>query len=415
MKADATSADELYKTRLARIMDHIALKETDRVPFVFATRFWGAKFAGITFAEQMYDVDKAAAAVGSAVEFLDPDAIQAGLSTYGPTLEAFDYRPMAWPGHGADENVSFQYFDKEYMSAREYDEFLLDPTYFTLTRYLPRVAGACEGLEVMLDVASVSEMRFFSGLRAFARPEFRRAIGRLMEVGEHAEAQARGTGAFIRDMRAKGYPSISGGFCKAPFDHVADFLRGSKGAMLDMFRNRDRLLEMIDKVQALLVRGVVEETRATGAPFVFIPLHWGLDGFMSPDQFNTFYWPGLRKTVLHLIDNDITPILLWEGDCTSRLELIGDIPPGKAVYWFERTDLVRAREVLGHTICLRGNVPPSILITGTPDDIDAYCRNIIEKVGRRGGLILDGACSIPDEAPVANVKAMADSVKKYAF
>ena len=48
---------------------------------------------------------------------------------------------------------------------------------------------------------------------------------------------------------------------------------------------------------------------------------------------------------------------LWEGDCTSRLETIADIPRGKAIYWFERTDLVRAKEVLGDVVCLRGNVP----------------------------------------------------------
>lgn len=415
MTQEATSPKELHDIRLKRIMDNIALKETDRVPYTYATRFWGAKHAGISFKDQMYDVEKAVSATRKAIEFLDPDGMQANLYTFGPAMEMMDFRPMAWPGHGTNDNVCFQYLDKEFMGADEYEEYLFDPTRFALTKYLPRIGGAFEGIENILDFSSSSEWRFISGVRHFANPDFRKSMERLMAAGELAEATVQRNISFNKEMVDAGYPNMSGGFCKAPFDHIADFLRGSKACMLDMFRNKEKLMEAVIKTQQLLVRGVVEETRKSGTPFVFIPLHWGLDGFMSPDQFKTYYWPYLRKTMLYLIDNDLIPVVLWEGDCTSRLELIGDIPAGKAVYWFERTDVVRAKEVLGDVVCIRGNVPASLLITGTPDEVDEYCRNIIQKVGKGGGFMLDGSASIPDEAPDENVKAMADSVKKYAF
>jgi len=54
------------------------------------------------------------------------------------------------------------------------------------------------------------------------------------------------------------------------------------------------------------------------------------------------------------------------------------------------------------------------LNTGTPEDVDEYCRKLIKTVGEGGGFILDGAIGIPDEARVENVIAMANSVKKYA-
>jgi uroporphyrinogen-III decarboxylase len=84
------------------------------------------------------------------------------------------------------------------------------------------------------------------------------------------------------------------------------------------------------------------------------------------------------------------------------------------VYWFEQTDLIRAKEILGDTVCLRGNVPTSLLVTGTPEEVDAYCKTLITKVGKGGGFILDGAASIPDEAKPENVMAMAKSVQRYA-
>ncbi|MDH4191431.1 MAG: hypothetical protein OEW21_14665, partial [Betaproteobacteria bacterium] len=68
----------------------------------------------------------------------------------------------------------------------------------------------------------------------------------------------------------------------------------------------------------------------------------------------------------------------------------------------------------GDTVCLRGNVPTSLLIAGTPDEVDQYCKALITRVGRGGGFILDGAASIPDEAKPENVMAMARSVRKYA-
>jgi len=404
----------LFEERKQRLLDQVALKETDRVPVVFGTRFWAAKFAGISFEEQMYDADKSAAALEKVLLWLEPDGYSPSLYSFGPTLDAMDYKLLKWPGHGTGVNVTFQYLDQELMPAKEYEEYLFDPSGYYLRKYLPRVAGAFEGLARMPDFPSLSEWRLVANMRAFAQPAVRESLRQLLDAGEHAEQLAQKTIAFVKRMASLGFPSVGGGFCKCPYDHVTDFLRGSKGGMLDMLRNKDKLLATIAKVGELLLHGVVEETRAGGTPYVFIPLHWGLDGFMSPQNFNTFYWPGLRKVMLHLIAHELIPVVLWEGNCSSRLEHIGDIPRGKAVYWFEQTDLIRAKEILGDTVCLRGNVPTSLLITGTPEEVDQYCKNLIAKVGKGGGFILDGAASIPDEAKSENVMAMARSVHKYA-
>ena len=98
---------------------------------------------------------------------------------------------------------------------------------------------------------------------------------------------------------------------------------------------------------------------------------------------------------------------------SSRLETIADIPRGKAIYWIERADLIRAKEILGDVVCLRGNVPASMLTTGTPDEVDAFSRRLIEKVGKGGGLILDCGIGIPDESKPENVRAMFDAARKY--
>ncbi|MDP7231152.1 MAG: uroporphyrinogen decarboxylase family protein, partial [Alphaproteobacteria bacterium] len=83
-------------------------------------------------------------------------------------------------------------------------------------------------------------------------------------------------------------------------------------------------------------------------------------------------------------------------------------------YWFEQTDLFDAKAALGEIVCLRGNVPASMLATGTADEVDAYCKKIIQGVGRDGGLILDGSVGIPDEAKPENVLAISEASRKYS-
>jgi uroporphyrinogen-III decarboxylase len=103
---------------------------------------------------------------------------------------------------------------------------------------------------------------------------------------------------------------------------------------------------------------------------------------------------------------------LYEGRYTDRLEIIRDIPRGQALYWFETVDIHRAKEVLGDTVCFRGNVPPSLLCTATVQEVKDYVKELIDVVGEGGGLMVD--CGIWfDEARHENVQAMVDFTKEY--
>ena len=89
-----------------------------------------------------------------------------------------------------------------------------------------------------------------------------------------------------------------------------------------------------------------------------------------------------------LIDEGLVPVLFFEGENTSRLETISDIPAGKAVYHFESVDLRKAKEILGGRVCVRGNVPVSLLHTGAPEAVADFVRKEIDIFGRDGGLIV---------------------------
>jgi len=143
-----------------------------------------------------------------------------------------------------------------------------------------------------------------------------------------------------------------------------------------------------------------------------MPLHRGSDSFMSLDQFEKFYWPGLKKAILTNVALGYISAPFWEGIWDDRLEYLLELPKGKVVFHCENTDIFKAKEILGGHMCIQGGVPPTILQAGTPDEVDAYCKRLIEVVGKDGGFVL-GPGSAIDYAKPENIKAMIDAAKKY--
>ncbi len=62
-------------------------------------------------------------------------------------------------------------------------------------------------------------------------------------------------------------------------------------------------------------------------------------------QFEKFYRPSLKAFMLGLIDNGCVPCCFVEGGYNQRLEYLADMPKGKCIYLFDRTDMSQARKI----------------------------------------------------------------------
>jgi hypothetical protein len=408
--------EELYQERTKRIQDAIELKQPDRVPFAPYATFFPAVYAGITFEEAMHDYDKLAAAIKKFMVDFQPDVLSDTflLLAWAPTLEILDYKQLVWPGHGGKPNATYQFVDKEYMKADEYDEFLSDPSDFLLRRFIPRAWGLMQPLSRLRHLSRAWYTMSAIYVSAFGNPEVIEALEGLVKAGKEVRQMMSKAFEFIGEMEAMGFPRQFVTTSYAPFDYIGDFFRGTRGILMDIYQNPEKLLEAIEKITPYMIEQATAVRKTDGVNRVFMPLHKGIDIFMSQEQFKKFYWPSLRKVIMACIDAGLTPCPLWEGDCTSRLEIIGDIPRGKAVYWFERTSLFKAKEVLGDTVCIEGGVPSSLMINGTSEEVKDYCKKLIDVVGKGGGFILNGDVGIPDEANVRNVKTLVTFVKEYS-
>lgn len=410
------SPTEAYGVRWQRVMDCVNLRQPDRMPVAFFPSFWLAKYGGISCKELMYDYEKTAELLLSACLEFQPDlASSAAFVTYGPLFDLTGFRQMEWPGHGVDEDSAYQYLDREYMKAEEYDDFLFDPTGFYLNTYLSRVATVYGGLRPIASLTSNFALGLLNATGMFATPEMEQAFAQLTKAGQESHRFSRHMAASAQELAANGFPLGFGAVAVGPYDVVADFMRGATGMMKDLFRHGETVLKVLEKIRVLHGRGIIAQARMTGNPFVFVAVHWAPDAFMSQKQFETFWWPSFRRMLIDLIDAELIPVILWEGDCTKRLRIIRDIPEGKCVYWFERTDMVKAFETVGDVVALRGNLSASVMTTGTSSDVDAAVKHLVDNVWNRGGkLILDCAVGLSSETPVENVRAMFDAARKYA-
>ena len=111
-----------------------------------------------------------------------------------------------------------------------------------------------------------------------------------------------------------GMPASMTGVFLAPFDYLADGMRRLRGVMLDIRRQPDKVIAACES----LIPDVVNAALAIADPLrrypVFIPLHRGAYPFLSPKQFDKFYWPSLKKTMLKIIEAGYTIRAYLEGD-----------------------------------------------------------------------------------------------------
>ena len=407
-------ANQAYQDRVNRFIKVIKLEKPDRVPVILPAGSFPLYYAGMTLKEAMYDNEGLCRAYRKFMDEFESDTISSPMMTpSGKAAEIINSLTVKWPGHGLPDNTSMmQFVEGEYMKADEYDLFIDDLSDFILRRYLPRSLGA------LAPFANFSPTPFTLGmanrfLGPAVMPQVQAAYKAIIDYGVESAKWQEPLMKFHFEATAAGYPSFFGGQSHAPFDILADTLRGTKGIILDMYRQPEKLLKAIEKVTPMNIACGLEGINMSGAPIVFFALHKGDDTFMSNAQYEKFYWPTFRKVILGLIEDGATPLLFAEGRYDNRLEIIKDLPKGKVIWHFDRTDMFRAKKILGDNACIAGNVPASLLCTGAPKEVKEYCRKLIEVCGEGGGFILTGGASIDKGDPNA-LRAMTEAVMEYS-
>jgi hypothetical protein len=414
-----SDARKEYLARLKRQLDAYNVEEPDRVPVSINIDAMPMYEYGLDYNTGIHDYEKMRQAYNT---FNQKHAAELEMYVSPPIMfpakayKILDYKQYAWPGHGLPLNgEGYQFVEGEYMRDDEYDAFIRDPSDFWIRTFLPRAFGAFEPIGMFGSATTVIESVAGLALLPLATPQMQATLQKLQEAGKELAGMMMLIGEFAQRGAALGYPGLSFIFGKAPFDTLGDTLRGTQGIMKDIYRQPQMLLKAMDMLSEISIDSIIAQVNNTGTQIVMFPLHKGADGWMSQKQFETFYWPSLRKILSALVNEGILPLCFAEGSFNTRLDTINVFPKGGVCWYFDQTDMVKAKKKLGDKSCIMGNVPSSLLIAGSYTQVKEYCRNLIETCGVGGGYILAPGSAGIDRAKVENLRAMVDAAREYGF
>jgi len=404
---------ELANDRRKRIDAAVSLTEYDRVPLAPKTGFFASTAYGIPTYATLTDVRNCIPGIKAYMEEFQPDLVWPPAVYPAKAANALGSNFIKFPGYadGIGLNESFQILDGEYLHEDEFEDFCFDPTHFILTKWLPRRNNNLAGL-AKINFQNPIEFGLYTSTVPFSDPEVVQAFDALSLAGKYSLEWLMGGGEIAHIIEDEGFvlgPQV-GTTC--PFDMFADTFRGMINTITDVYERPEELMEAVNVMQGLMLRNALGAAIHLKREFFLIPLHMGVDEFMSPENYAKFYWPGLKALIMACIDNGITPYVFTEGNYNTRLEQLCDVPPGKVVYMFEKVDMKRAKETVGKVACINANLPTALLMYGTPEKISDETKKLLDICAPGGGFMMDTSIPI-DKCPKENLHAMFDTVHKY--
>jgi uroporphyrinogen-III decarboxylase len=392
------NTEQLYQQRLQRYVTAMRNEKPDRIPIRPFVAEFTAKYAGYTCQEVAHDYQKAFDAAIKCARDFDWDAVVPNMVYVWTGLaQAAGLRYYGIPGVGIPHDVGFNYIepseDKAFMQADEYDALIADPVDFLYSVWLPRVSTEIskigQSATTRNNLALVkSAMAMLSYFYAFG-PQ----IGRL-----RSEC---------------GTVSAIAGIFKAPFDIIADKLRGYVGLTMDMHTQPQKVLKACEALMPHLCHVGL----TTADPQKLVPIgfwmHRGCVPFISPKHFHSHYWPTLKPVIEEFWKQGHQTLFYAEGSWDYHLDAFAELPDRSVVCHVDRGDIFKVHAKLGHKFCLSGGIPNVLLSYGKPEEVREFCRKVIDGVAQDGGYIMDASAIMQNDTSVENLRVMTEFTREY--
>ena len=377
-----TEIEALYQERLTRIKKAIACEPVDRVPVIYQGMAFSARYMGKTLAQYVsdpyapQDVTIAAMERLGSVDGINSAGVQGKMNAGQMGLQR---RKM--PGRELPDDTIWQVIETEVMKVEDYDTVIEKGWNAFVAEAVPRVM-------------SESELVAFRENQAWVAANF---------------------DCEIEKFRQHGFVIISGagGPASVPMEQFAG-ARSLPRFVMDLHRIPDKVIAASERVMADTKQTMVTPAMRNHPGLGRWVGGWrGSPGFLSPKLFDRFFWPYFRTLVEWTVEKELVPVLHLDQDWTRELPRLLELPAKRCVLNPDgMTDLRKFREIVGDRMSMLGDVPPTILSLGTPDDVYKYVRDLIRDIGSTGLLLCPG-CDAPYNTKPENMEALVAAGKEY--
>lgn len=369
----------LFNQRFERIQKTINLEPVDRVPVVYMGVAFAPRYMGMSIAEFCADPN---ASLDVTLATMDRLGEMDGCNLPGggrisPALTSIWLSKIAVPGRELPPDSLWQVMEAEVMTQEDYDTILDKGWGAFLMSYLPRVIDP---------------------------QEFQDFIGWTM-----ANAERR-----WNLYREKGYVIV----CDAPVSTGIpfEFLCGGRSMQkffFDLYRMPDKVQAVMDVMTEEFLAQIEAAPPTFGIGGTWLGGWRAASALVAPKLWDRFVWPYYLKIADALIAKGITPVLHWDQDWTRDLVRLQELPAKKCILNPDgMTDMKKFKELAGDRMAMMGDVPASLLAAGTPDDVFAYVRDLVELFDGTG-LILCPGCDAPINAKPENMEAFVAAAHEF--
>jgi uroporphyrinogen-III decarboxylase len=394
----AKDTEQLYIERMKRYITAMRNEKPDMIPIRPFVAEFTAKYAGYTCQDVAHDYNMAFEAAVKCAKDFDWDAVVANMVYVWTGLaQAAGLRYYGIPGIGIPHTVGFNYIEppeeQAFMKPDEYDELIDDPTGFLYNKWLPRIST---------EVSKIGEASTYHNNLAL--------IKSAMAMLQYFYA----FGPQIGRLRSEcGTCSAIAGIFKAPFDIIADKLRGYLGLLHDMETQPKKVLKACEALIPHLVHVGLTTADPTNQVPIGYWMHRGCVPFFNPKQFASHYWPTLKPCIEEFWKNGHQTLFYAEGRWKYHFDTFRELPDRSIVYHCDQDDIFEVHKALHDKFAISGGIPNFTLSWGKPEEVREFCLRVIKEVAKDGGYIMDAGAIMQNDVDIENMKVMTQVCREH--
>lgn len=367
--------ESIFEERLNRLLKAVHLEKPDRIPTMGSGSAVFAKLTGTKLADYCGDMDINLQTNLKGTNMFQPDGVQ--VTVFEPKmLDACWMGHMEIPGIELGDNELWQMHEKENIKEEDYDIII-------------RQGFAPWYMQFMVE----------------------RLHWDMSLLERYPQIMGNAVGVFA----ANGYPCFCGNNYWTPIEMYCGGRTLMNFFAEDLMGDPDKVEEVFDITHAFFMNMWEDQLKnMPQRPIAAWIGGWrGTPDLLNPEMFERFSWKYIREVANMLLKYGVIPLFHLDSNWTNGMKYFREFPKGSVILGLDgRTDIFKAKEIIGDHCCIMGDVSATLMSFGTPEQVEDYCRKLIYEVGPEGFILTTG-CDAPYNARLENMQALYNAPNKF--
>ncbi len=333
-------------------------------------------------------------------------------------LTGVEYWEIARQGYSAQLETEIAFFDK--FGGWDGVHLTLAPEVYQLaglktrmpTKESPEIQILEEEFTSYEDYEIIAEI----GFAKYAKEHLLPRIGDLKSKEDLDSLKAElvtGSLMGMEEYRKRGAQFLFSTFYLHPF-FMLSLSRSMVKFTEDLYYRPEMVEKALKKMTEELIRFGIRLCEGSGIKTMGVVEERAGAFFYPLRIFERFWWPYTQQIVDAFHSKGIKVWFHLDTCWDKNIHFFKQLPRASAIIDLDgTTDIFAAKEQLRNHLCINSDVHPVLMSIGKPEDVEAYCRKLIDEVGDDGGLLLSTGCGLPAAAKKENFEAMLRTGKTY--